>query len=98
MSNRDLCVTLHYEVELAARGLTLERKAKSLMRVALVVRLVLVILDLNEVAVHRRGIQVQADKRIDGCCLRYDFERLALLVLELYQIFVVLDNLVASVL
>jgi hypothetical protein len=68
------------------------------MQVVLVVRLILVILDLNEVAVHRRGIQAQVDKRIDGCCLRYDSERPALLVLELYQILVVLDNLIAIVL
>jgi hypothetical protein len=65
------------------------------MRVVLVVCLVLVILDLDEVAVHRRGIQTQTNERIDGGGLWYELERPALLVLELYQVPIILDNLVA---
>ena len=76
----------------------LESKPKSLMRVILVIRLVLVILDLYEVAVYGRGIQRQRHNGIDGRRLRNAPERPALLVPELDQVPIVQHDLVAFVL
>ena len=79
-------------------ALTLERKPNTLVRVVLVVGLVLVVLDLDEVAVDGRRVQTQTDKRVDRGGLWDDLECPALLVLELDQVLVVLDDLVAFVL
>lgn len=81
--------------EVGPEALTLERKPESLMRVVLVICLILVVFDLDEVTVDRRWVQTQTDKCVDGGCFGYELEGPALLVLELYQILVVLDNLVA---
>ena len=43
----------------------LEREAKTFMRVVFVVGLILVIFQLNEVGVDRRGIEGQGNKSID---------------------------------
>ena len=44
------------------------------MRVVLVVRLILVVFNLDEVAVDRVGRQGQGDDGVDGCGLGDDFE------------------------
>ena len=67
------------------------------MTVILIIRLIFMILDLYEIAVDGPGIQTQTHQRIDRRRLGNYFERPALFVLELDQVFVVLDDFVALV-
>jgi hypothetical protein len=85
------------------------------VRVVFIIRLVLVVLDLDEVRVHSVGVEGQRDESVDSGRLGDDLERprlcmlvmaLArrrvfltyLLILELNQVSVVLNDLVALVL
>ena len=70
---------------------------QAFMRIILVIRLVLVVLDLDEIAVHGRRIQTQAHDRVDRRGLGDQLEGPALLVLELDEILVVLGDLVPLV-
>lgn len=52
----------------------LEAEAKTLMRVVLVVRLILVVLDLDEIAVDGSGVEGEGDESVDGGGFGDDFE------------------------
>lgn len=66
-------------------------------RVILIIRLILVILDLDEIRVHRSWIQTQTHQRINRCRLWNASKRPALLILELNQIPIILDDLIALI-
>lgn len=68
------------------------------MRIIFVVGLILVILDLDEVRINSIRVQAQRDEGVDSGSFGDDFERPALLILELDKILIVLDHLVALIL
>ena len=53
----------------------LEAESQPLVRIVLVVCLILVVLDLNEVAVDGGRVERQGDEGVDGRRFRDDFER-----------------------
>ena len=59
--------------------------------------LVFVILHLDEVRINCARVQAKAHERVDCGCLRDAPERPALLILELYQVSVILNDLVSFI-
>lgn len=52
----------------------LKAETQTLVRIVLVVRLIFVVLDLDEVAVNGGRVERQGDKGVDGGGFGYDFE------------------------
>lgn len=75
----------------------LKAKPQPLMAIILIVRLVLVIFDLDEIAIHSSGIEGERDERVHHRGLGDDGEGPGLLVAELDEARLVLDDLVAVV-
>lgn len=84
---------LHHMVRLPL----LEVKPQPLMRVIFIVRLILMILDLHEIAIQRRGVQAQRHQAGDRGGFRDELEGPGLLVLELDELVIGADYLVRLV-
>jgi hypothetical protein len=84
---------LHHVISLPL----LEAKPQPLMTVILIIGLILVILNLHEVAILGRRVQRQRDEPGDSRCLWDQTERPRLLVLELDELVVGADDLVRLV-
>lgn len=76
----------------------LEIVSNSRMTVILFIRLILVVLDLDKVAIDRLWIKAQRHEGIDGSRCRNQPKRPSLFILELDQIGIVLGHLVSLIL
>jgi hypothetical protein len=84
---------LHHSIRLPL----FETETHSLMTIVLIIRLILVVLHLNEVRIHGVRVETERDQGVDGGCLGDDFESPGLFVFELYDVFIVADDFVALV-